>query len=150
MNVQIKARTNFVKIENLEELKKSIECFDVKLIEHSQEEGVFMLKAVTDDGDFPGFQEDEDGNEIMFSFESSVMPFVEEGQVLVAMSAGHQGDRAILGVASAYLRTGKEITSSAISLSDIYSKAAKEFGVSEDQINRCEHEDTRRSQKRRA
>lgn len=151
MDAVFKARTNFVKIENVQGLVESLKPFDVDLIPHTSEVDVFMLKASTGDGDFPSLEvSNEDGEEVIFTFESVVMPFVEEGQVLVAMSAGSTGTRAIHGYAGAYLRLGKEVKSTAICLDDIYDKAANEFGVSEKAINRCHGEDFRRKQPKRA
>lgn len=151
MDAIFKARTNFVKIQDIEGLVKAITPFNVDLIEHSSEPGVFMLKAATDDGDFPSIEiENEHGEEIIFTFESIVMPYVEEDQVLIAMAAGHEGMRGIYGYAGAYVRMGDEIKSTAISLDDIYDKAANEFGVSEKAINRCQGEDFRRKQPKRA
>ncbi len=109
----------------------------------------------TDDGDFPSFlypevpdrdespeefaalaktigvtEEDLDScGEAEFSWERHIMPFIAENEVLVVVTAGAEKLCYVTGFAEAFIRRGDEVSTTTIRLSDIYSKAAQEFGV---------------------
>lgn len=136
------ARTNFVRVEDLEGLKKSMERFEITVDEHFEEPGYVMLYGTDDHGDWPTTIEDEDGNEIEFSFKDHVMPFIREGEVLVCMSCGFvPGLSYLYGLTKAFIRHGNDVDSIRISMQDIYQRAAEKFHVKEDNIARCSDSD---------
>ena len=73
--------------------------------------------------------------EAEFSWEQHIMPFIAENAVLVVVVAGAEKLRYISGSARAFIRRGDEVSTTAIGLSDIYDKAAQEFGVEQKSIS---------------
>ena len=127
------ARTNSVKIKDMEGLKKSLEPFPtIEIYPRANDKDLvaFMVSRDYDYGGWPGFGsiENEDGseNEIEFSFSELVVPFMAEGEVLIAQEIGHEKLRYVTGYAEAYSWDGRHC---AININDIMDKAAKEFGV---------------------
>ena len=102
---------------------------------------VVFLGVDPDSGSFPSWAQDEEGNDLEFDWETCVMPFVAEGEVLVTMEAGAEKLRYIVGVAAAFVRVGTEVMSTALSLNDIYAQAVDEFGaaVALKDIDPCEY-----------
>lgn len=139
------ARTNFFKVENLNGLRKALEPFDIKIVWHGSIEGFYYLHPDSEDHSWPSYAtiENEDGEyeEIEFSFEEHVMPFAQEGAVVVAMSVGAEKLRYISGYAFAFIRKGEEVLRENISLSEIYERAAKKFEVDEGLISECRYSD---------
>lgn len=123
------ARSNYVKIADLEGLQAALVNFGIEIGKHDEHDTYCLLAVGDGDGGWPSFSYDEDDNEIEFSFESLVMPFVAEGEVLVVMEAGAERLRYVSGHASAYIRRGDQVSSTSLSLNDIYDKACREFGV---------------------
>lgn len=131
------ARTNYVLIKDMEGLKKALEPFDVSIKEHPQHKGfVFLDPSCTGDGDFPSF--DDDDEEIEFSFQEHVVPYLAEGQVLIATAAGAEMLRYITGWATAYAWNGQ---TTSISISDITKVAARAFRMDPSQIARPAYEE---------
>lgn len=134
------ARTNFVKVENLDALIKSLAPFDIKIEHHSSDPSYVALFPITEDGCFPSiitiYSEDDDidDEEVEFSFEEHVMPFIAEGEVLVAQSTGSEKQRYVSAWAGSYIRQGEEVKSVELTLDDIYEKASQAFGVPTDHI----------------
>ena len=139
------ARTNFFKVEDLRGFEEALEPFDIKIVPHSDIGGFFYLYPETEDHSWPSYTtiENEDGEEeeVEFSFEEHVMPFVHEGVVVVAMTVGAEKLRYLSGYAFAFVRKGEEVLREQISLSDIYERAAKKFEVPEGVISECRYSD---------
>lgn len=74
---------------------------------------------------------DDDDEEIEFSFEKHVVPYLAEGQVLIATAAGAEKLRYITGWATAYAWDGR---TKSISISDITKVAARAFRMDPSQI----------------
>lgn len=129
------ARTNYVRIKDVGGLEVALAPFE-GMVEESAKLGTDELcfVATTDDGGWPGFVHDENGQEVGFDFAQVVCPFMEDGEILVAMEAGHEAHRLITGNAVAYNRDGERV---AIALDDIYTKAAEAFGVTKNRITQC-------------
>lgn len=88
------------------------------------------------DGGWPTSGYDNDANEVDFDFIKQVCPFMESDQVLVAMEAGHEKLRYVTGYAWAYHSDGRQF---GLSLDDIYTKAAAEFGVPRNTITEASY-----------
>ena len=71
----------------------------------------------------------EGTDEAEFSWEQHIMPFVAEGEVLVAQEIGAEKLRYLTGHATAFIRRGETIQKVGVSISDIYEEAAETFGV---------------------
>lgn len=131
------ARSNYVRVENIDALRAALEPWPITM--HETEDHLVAFFAETDDGDFPSFKTDENGEEIEFSFADVVMPHVAVGEVLVTMTIGAEGRRYLTGAASALVRDGDgNVESLSFGLNDIYDLAAMKFGVDEESINRAE------------
>lgn len=136
MNYTGAGRSNYFKVIDLAGLHKALEPFGGWAIKESRERGTFALFC--EDG-WPGTGYDGDDNEVEFSFEEKVMPFVAEGEVVVAMDSGSEGMRYLAGSAWAYVRAGEKVESCGINLTDIYGLAAKAFKVCQGDINLAEY-----------
>jgi hypothetical protein len=118
------ARSNYVHIDNMPGLEKALAPFDIKISPELEDNTLFCLYSTDPDrGGWPGTAYTDDHEEIEFSIEESVMPYVREGECFVAMEAGAEKLRYITGYASAYVRRGDSIESTDISLDDIYRQA---------------------------
>lgn len=149
MNSIAKARTNFIKIEDIEGLQESLAIFPEIIIEpHQDEPDYHMLYVDNHDGAWPSHGEIEhktEGDdfyieEVDFRFEEHVMPFVAEGEVLVLQEIIYEGLRYVSGGSSAYMREGNEIKEAHVNMEEIYEKAAQAFGVVQDAIAPCQYD----------
>lgn len=123
------ARTNYVKVSDMDTLKRYLQDWPISVYP-SSEEGYFCFICEDPDGaGWPGYGYDEDDNEIEFLWED-VMQFIEPGQVLVALEVGAEKLRYLTGIAEAYIRTedGRVLLLN-INLHDIYQKARETFQV---------------------
>ena len=129
-------RTNYVRIreEKLHDVAEYVGMFNIEMHE---EDGTycFLPSAWNDDGCFSQGGEDEDGNELELDWES-VARAMEDGQVLIIMSAGHEKLRYISGWAAAWDWRGNYTS---LSLNGIYERAAEKFGVQTEDISRAEY-----------
>jgi len=142
------ARTNYFHCD-LAALAEAIEPFDLRVYEGG--DGLVMLSPseMSDDGGWPSWAQidapdPEDAGEtiekeIEFSFEEYVMPYVVEGEVVIAMSAGAEKLRYVSGNALAFCRRGLEVQIVHISLQDIYALSAEKFAVPRESITACEY-----------
>lgn len=129
-------RTNYVEVEDKAGLEAALENWDVEIV-HDDKGRIAILGD--SEGLMPSWGEDEEGDDVEFDIETLVMPFVKEGEVLVVMEAGSERARYVSGFANAYVRKGDKVLSTAISLGDIYEKAAETFSVEEAAISRAEY-----------
>ena len=140
-NFKDAARTNYFKVDDLEGLKDSIEPFPLAIEMHPEFENYAYLKTLEENGGWPSYAliENEAGEEeeVEFSFEEHVMPFVAENEVLVEMSVGAEKLRYLNGRSAAYVRRGDEVLRESISISSIYGLAAKAFGIPESRMADC-------------
>lgn len=123
------ARTNYVKVNDLEGLKAYVEdIFGNKVVEGKP--GMYGLfpSDMSDDGGFVTMTTDDNGDDVEWE-DDTIMSFVAEGEVLIFMSAGYEKLRYIDGYATALRRRGDKVDLLQISLDDIYRKAAEQFGV---------------------
>lgn len=135
------ARTNYFKALDIEGLRKSLEPFEVNIHEHHEDPSYVMLSPMTDDGGFATLALDEEDEEIEFAFETHVMPFAQEGEVVVLQECGAEKLHYVTGFADAFIREGDQVRSVGISMNSIYTLAATEFGVSVEDIARCSYSD---------
>lgn len=120
------SRTNYVKIKDMDGLKKALEPFDLEIVEDRDSPNSIALLPNSEYGDWPTWAYTEDGEEIELDPVGHICPFMEEGQVLVIMEAGAERLRYISGWAQAFTWDGRFVE---VSLHQIYEKAAQEFGV---------------------
>lgn len=132
------ARTNYVSVD-LPAMTEALAPWDgVEIVTNPKGQVGFL--AQTEDGSFPSWSEDEEGNEIEFSIEDTIMPHVAVGQVLVVITAGHEKMRYITGYANAYTRDADgAVRFKGIALHDIYELAAKQFGIDQATITAAEY-----------
>lgn len=141
------ARSNYVKVKDMEGLKTSIEPWDISMHSTAADPNtVCFLDTHPDGGGWPNWLMfykaglDEDGNEceveddVEFDVQKIIMPFLQPGEVLVMMEAGAEKYRYVSGHASAHHTDGR---STWLNLSSIYAQAAKEFGVDKAMITQA-------------
>lgn len=135
------SRTNYVRIKDIDALEKAIEAIPgIKYYKADEDPDVlvcFVSDSGDGDGSWPSFYEDEKGEEQEFDFGKDIVPHLKDGEVLVVMGVSHEKERYAAGYASAY-KAPSEVGVS-ISLSDIYSIAAKAFDVESSKITACEY-----------
>lgn len=127
-NYYAAARSNYVRISDREGLEASIGLFGG--LETTDDE--FGRFAILCEEGWPGFSLED---EVEFDPVKHIMPYVCEGEVFVIMETGHEKLRYLVGFATAYCRADDEVLQWGINLSDIYSAAAREFGVSVETIS---------------
>lgn len=132
-NWQGTARSNYVKIKDMEGLKEALKPFPIRLhtaVAGPNEGKVCLLSEESDDGGWPSYaysSDDDDGeDEIEFDISAVVCPYMEPGEILVIMETGAEKLRYISGYAAAFNHEGNAVY---LFLSDIYAKAADHFGV---------------------
>jgi hypothetical protein len=131
------ARTNEVTVINMKGLKKALKPFDV-IIEKRKDNKVVFLPPKESDGDFYySIFDDKTDDDIEFNWESFVMPYIKENDILIVMCCGAEKLRYITGDTQAYIRRGDNVESIGINLSDIYDMAKDKFNV--DDVSRCEY-----------
>lgn len=126
------ARSNYVHITDMGGLLKSLESLPISI--HSGKDGTCCFSSEElDSGGWPSFYIDADDSgedhETEFTFETHIMPYVQEGDVLVAMEVGNEKLRYLTGFATAFCRRGSEVETVSVNLDDIYTKANSAFGV---------------------
>jgi len=131
------ARSNYVHLTNVSAVMAELTPFAIELSRGKND--TFCFLSVTDDGGWPSVSWDDEYNETEFTWEHNVMPFVREGEVLVAMQSGHEKLRYITGHAEAYVRHHDEVKMTNLSLGDIYAKAAELFGLDKLNISAVEY-----------
>lgn len=126
------ARTNFVKIKNLDDLLVATQDLPINVVPHPEAAGyVSFDPEENDSGSFDMVTWAEDGEELEWSWSDLCAQHLFEGQVLIVMTIGSEKLRYLTGFAEAYDWFGNHVF---VTLNDIYAKAAAEFGVPEHQI----------------
>ncbi len=128
------ARSNYVRVTDLEALKKSLGDFDITIVE--QADGRVALLSSDEYGGWPSSCYGEDGDEIEFSFEEHVVPFLRDGEILITMDSGAENLRYVTGSAQAYNRDGLVCT---VDIEDIYELAAGKLGINKSAIPPCRY-----------
>jgi hypothetical protein len=117
------ARTNYVKVQDLEGLTQKLKDTEIRLTEgHAEHKGMYALIAGAGDG-WPTtvFDAAHEDGEWEFSLQEDVVPFLAPGQVFVAMEVGFEKERYVTGNAVAFnTTTGKLLQ---VNLNDIYDLA---------------------------
>ena len=138
-NVMGFARTNYVKVKDLQGLSNALKDLGIEVLSHISTPNLvaFFPPKNSDDGTFPQVQNPYDENELHdLDWQTLVIPYLEDRQVLVVMTAGYEGSRYCYGDAIAYTKNQPPVW---VALTDIYQKAAKAFGVSTDDITLAEY-----------
>lgn len=138
MNYAGRARTNYVAVDDIEGLKKALAPFPVEVLVSGTEQGKVALADTTGTG-WPTLELDEEGEEIELDVAAHIMPFVREGEVLVLMESGREGERYVAGSANAWVRQGGKVRHTGLSLNDIYRQAARKFAVEASTIGHAEY-----------
>lgn len=132
------ARSNYVRIKDMDGLRKALAPFPITIEE--QDDKVCFLSEEQDSGGWPSwaYLEDEDDSkrEVEFDATSCICPYMQEGEVLVMMEAGAEKMCYVSGSAVAFNHNGDYV---AIYLTDIYQKAADAFGVDRAAITEAEY-----------
>lgn len=145
-NYYATARSNYVKVADMEGLQKALNGCDVNIVEGSPNDpttaGKHALLSNSEDGwsSFLPTKTDDPYEETEnFDFHIHVMPFIEEGEVMVIMEVGNEKMRYSVGEAAAFVRIGKEVKEVCVSLDSIYDLAASEFAIERNQITPAEY-----------
>lgn len=123
-------RSNYVrfKADKFEEVTDYLKRYGVEIKPNRDNPELVCLlpqEGFTDDGMFGQWHEDGDGVETELDL-SWVAMQMEDGQVLVIESVGHEKLRYLSGYAEAWDSKGNH---TAVNIVDIYSQAAKEFKI---------------------
>ena len=132
------ARTNYVKVKDPQGLSNALKDLDIEVLNHIEIPNLvaFLPPKNSSDGTFPQVKNPYDEDELYdIDWQTVVIPYLEDRQVLVVMTAGYEGRRCCYGVAIAYTKNQPPVW---VSLTDIYQKAAKAFGISTTDITRAE------------
>lgn len=126
-NTSVAGRSNYVKIKDMEGLKKSLEIF-THLSIVSDNDGKHCILAEYDSffvqSVFIGEEEEE---EVELQIETHIIPFLEDNEIFIFMEVQNEKLRWIYGYAEAY-QGNKRL---AVSLEDIYDMVKKEWKTDE-------------------
>ena len=128
------ARSNYVKVKDIEALKKTLEPWPISVCEENGR--VCLLSEEEVCGGWPDIGYDGNEIEVLFSFENYVCPHLVEGEILVTKEAGAEKLRYITGRAVAYNCDGDSVV---VDLDDIYSVAAEKFDVEFSSITKASY-----------
>lgn len=118
-NYEGMARTNYVKVKDIDELNRRLEEVDgLKLIKGDAEDHVGFIFTNEDPSIFVG--------DDMVDFQDWFAPFLEDGEVCVMTEIGFEKNRYYVGYSIAFNNKGDLIS---VNINDIYEKAKEEFGV---------------------
>jgi hypothetical protein len=132
-----KARTNDVTVIDMEGLTQSVKKFGVT-IQYREDNKVVFFPPDNTTGDFNYSIDDGDtGDNIEFNWESNVMPFIKENEILFVFCIYYDQLREIGGDTQAYIRNGDKVESLCLRLDDIYNMAKDKFKVND--FTRCEY-----------
>lgn len=122
------ARTNYVKVKDVDALTKFLDDFSVKIHKHPTMPSYVMFSPceMSDYGGFEYQAYDEDDNEVEFSWANDIAPHLCEGQILIVHEVGWEKLRYLTGHATAVTWDGRETW---LSIDDIYEKARTELGL---------------------
>lgn len=138
------ARSNYVKIVDREGLERALEPFDIEWWNDQEGKTAFSCSA-TSNGGWPSVgyvivdtedMEEEMEEEVEFCFQTHVVPYMADGEVLVVMEAGSEKLRYITGAACAFTKGEDPLY---LDLSDIYRKASEEWDISTADISKASY-----------
>lgn len=132
------ARTNYIKLTDAEALKESLKPFGCTVVSSNTNTDMHCILGDNDSG-FNVTIDDEDDQSTEFDFETHVMPFVREEEVLVIIEIGNEKLRYLTGEATALIRRGEVVERVDIGLNQIYDMAAKKFNKPLDTITAAEY-----------
>lgn len=138
-NIMGFARTNYVKVKDLQGLSNALKDLGIEVLSHISVPNLvaFFPPKNSDCVTFPQVQNPNDENELHdMDWQTLVIPYLEDRQVLVVMSAGYEGSRYCYGDAIAYTKNQPPVW---VNLVDIYQKAARTFGVPVTDITLAEY-----------
>lgn len=124
------ARSNYVKIDDLEKVKEILKPFDIEIEEFRDGSGSYAFLETSGKGwcNPTLVSEGNDGNTSL-SFKDDIMPYVTEGEVLIFMELGSETkNRGFIGYAVALCRKRDYVKEYTLDLADIYDIAADRFG----------------------
>lgn len=122
------ARTNFVPVIDIEGLKRSVEPFEIIIHHNAKDDTYCLVKPEYADYDFPDTIEDDDGNEISFTWTDNVMPFIKENTGLEVRTVAYD-KRDLFGDTTIFIRHGDTVDAVGISLDNIYNMAKDKWGI---------------------
>ena len=132
-NYEGAARSNYFQVKDSDAFEDAMAPFDIE-VSYGVNDTVCLLSQ--SEGGWPNSGLDDDDNQIDFTFEAIVCPHMRPGQVLVCIESGHEKLRFVGGQAVAFNSEGASV---AITLYDIYDKAAAAFGVARNLITTAEY-----------
>ena len=119
------ARSNYVKIIDLDSLKHALEPFEIEIINGKNEnDGRVCFVGCCKDGDYPNWVWRDDGEELEFTFEEYVVPYLADGETLVTVHIGTNNVNHAGGYVATY---HKNMPAEIFPLSDDYSYAQNEL-----------------------
>ena len=133
------ARSNYVRLNcSVEAFREALGPFasSIRVSPSGSDSSRVCLLAETYDGGWPSFASDDSGEDLEFSFQEYVVPYLAEGQVLIVMQSGHEKLRYVDGHASAFAWDDREVH---LGLWDIRDLAAKTFGIPAEQISEASY-----------
>ena len=131
------SRTNAVKIIDKDGLIEALAPFNIDIVwvDAPEPMALFLVSEGSDSGSMYDWALDEDDNDLEFSFEDFILPYVAPGEVLIYQEIGSEKLRYLNGFSEAYVKDeAGEVKQVSLSINDIYEKAAQELGVHRDEI----------------
>lgn len=131
------ARSNYVKIDDLEKVKEALKPFDIKMEEFRDGSGYYAFLETSGKGWYnPTFVSEGDSDNPSLPFIDDIIPYVAEGEVLIFMELGNETKLSgFVGYAAAFCRKGKVVEEYTLDLADIYDIAADRFGKCYDDVS---------------
>jgi hypothetical protein len=138
MNYHGTAHTNYVGITDIDGLRAAVAPFNLEVREHPGFAGTYGF-FVSNGLGWPDHRVDDTGTDIGLNVCKVIMPFVQDGEVLILMDSGNQGPHYVCGRAEAWRRHASETGSVAVCLHSIYAIATNRLAVPVAQISEALH-----------
>ena len=131
------ARTNYVRVTDIDALKEVLPDSIEVVEQYDQKKGGTFYAFLSQDGDsggFPSGREDSNGDWEDFDFGEFLMDYIPNGEVLILMCAGAEKMCYITGISTAFTwgktKGGKKVLRcKRISIEDIYGQVRKHWKI---------------------
>ena len=129
------SRSNYFQVKDRDRFLKWAEERGLGVFKNEQAAGLFAIHGgeATDDGSWPSY---DMGHDTEIDLVAELARHLAKGQIAILMEVGAEKLRYLTGVAIAVNSKGRV---AALTLNDIYPKAARTFRIPENEITRIEY-----------
>lgn len=131
-NFYATSRSNFVLVKDVQAAIDSLKHYDIPIHRHPTNKNAIMLAGGDDSGTFNSSYVDEESNDIYLDLAEWASSHLQQGQVLILVSAGAEKLRYVSAWAEAYTWKGEVITVDLIET--LFSTLQSELGIAPSEV----------------